>query len=81
MALPKKEAKTYLEIQPRGEGFVIVADKQDASALAALFLQYGISCEWRRNGQPDEEELRFLTGTNQAEVQQILDGYISAKGS
>jgi hypothetical protein len=81
MSLPKKEEKSYLEIMPRERGFAILAEKQYASELAALFLQYGISCERRQDLWPGEDELCFLPGTNQAEVQQVLDGYKSAKGS
>jgi len=80
MTLPKKEEKSYLEIMPRAEGFAIIADQQYAGELAALFLQYGISCE-RRQVTPAADELRFLAGTNRDEVQLILDGYKSAKGS
>jgi hypothetical protein len=45
MTLPKKEEKGYLEIQDSKKGLVIAATKEDADALAALFLQYGITCE------------------------------------
>ncbi len=45
MTLPKKEEKGHLEIVARNECLVIVARKQYAAELAALFLQYGISCE------------------------------------
>jgi len=80
MTLPKKEEKSYLEVVPRTEGFAIIADKQCASELAVLFLQYGISCE-RRQVTPGADELLFLAATNKAEVQRILDGYKSPKGS
>jgi hypothetical protein len=79
MTLPKKDEKGYLEIVTRDDGFAIVADKQHASELAALFLQYGSSCE-RREG-PAEDELRFPAGMDRAQVQEILDGYKTAKGS
>jgi len=79
MTLPKKDEKGYLEIARRDGGFAIVADKQHAGELAALFLQYGVSCE-RREG-PAEDELRFPAGMDLAQVQQILDGYKTAKGS
>ncbi len=79
MTLPKKDEKGYLEIAPRADGFAVVAAKQHAAELAALFLQYGVRCE-RREG-PDEDELRFPVGVDRAQVQEILDGYKTAKGS
>jgi hypothetical protein len=79
MTLPKKEEKGYLEIAARADGFAIVADKQHASELAALFLQYGVPCE-RREG-PAEDEMRFPAGMDPAQVQQILGAYKTAKGS
>jgi hypothetical protein len=81
MTLPKKAEKGYLEIAPREEGFAIVAEKQHATELAALFLQYGISCERRHDVRPGEDELRFPAGTQRPEVQRVLDGYKTAKGS
>jgi len=57
MTLPKKEEKGYLEIQDSKKGFVIAAKKEDADALAALFLQYGISCE--RNQTEGKNEVTF----------------------
>ena len=81
MTLPKKEEKGYLEIVSRAEGFAIVAAKQHARELAALFLQYGISCERQDDVRPGEDELRFPGGMDRAEVQQVLDGYKEAKGS
>lgn len=81
MTLPKKEEKGSLEIDSHGEGFAIVADKKHASELAALFLQYGISCEQRENVRPGQDELHFPRGMDRAQVQQVLDGYKQAKGS
>jgi hypothetical protein len=81
MTLPKKEEKGYLEIVSRDEGFAIVADRQHASELAALFLQHGISCERREDVRPGEDELRFPGSMDRAQVQQVLDGYKNAKGS
>ena len=81
MTLPRKEEKGSLEIVSRGDGFAIVAEKQYANELAALLLQYGVSCERRPDVRPGADELRFLAGTDRAQVQQVLDGYKNAKGS
>jgi hypothetical protein len=81
MTLPKKEEKGYLELVARGEDLFILAEKHHAEDLAALFLQYGISCERRHDVQPGMDELRFPRGMNRAEVQRLLDGYKQAKGS
>ena len=63
------------------KGFVIVADSRHASELAALFLQYGISCERRNNAHSSDDELHFPGGMDRTQVQQVLDGYKQAKGS
>jgi hypothetical protein len=81
MTLPKKDAKEYLEIVSRDEGLAIVASKQHAGELAALFLQYGMSCERREDIRPGEDELRFPAGMEQAQVQRVVDGYRDAMGS
>ena len=81
MTLPKKEAKGHLEIVARNECLAIVARKQYAAELAALFLQHGISCERQEDARPGEDELRFPAGMDRAQVQQVLDGYKQAKGS
>ena len=59
----------------------IVAETQHATELAAIFLQYGISCERVKEVRPGEDELRFAAGMDRAQVQQVLDGYSQAKGS
>ena len=79
MTLPKKEEKGYLGIQDSKKGFVIVAKKEDAEALAALFLQYGISCE-RKQGKT-EVTFQFLEGMQRAQVETVLEGYKTARGS
>jgi hypothetical protein len=79
MSLPKKEEKGYLEIQDSGKSFVIVARNGDASALAALFLQYGISCEREQSG--DEVIFLFPEGLPRSDVEGVLEGYKTAKGS
>jgi hypothetical protein len=81
MTLPKKEEKGHLEIVTRDKGLAIIAGKQHAAELAALFLQYGISCERQQDVVPGEDELRFPAGMDRAQVQQVLDGYKQAKGS
>jgi hypothetical protein len=79
MSLPKKEEKGYLEIQDAGKSFAIVARNGDAGALAALFLQYGISCEREQRG--DEVIFRFPEGMSRTDVEGVLEGYKTAKGS
>jgi hypothetical protein len=81
MSLPKKEAKGYLEIKPCEGGFSIVAKKQDAEALSALFLQYGISCHREMDVRPGEDALQFIEGVEQSQVEEVLNGYRSPKGS
>jgi len=80
MTLPKKEEKAYLEIHNSGKGFAIVAKKEDAGALAALFVQYGISCERKPQGA-DEITFQFPSGLERTQVEKVLEGYKTAKGS
>ena len=42
MSLPPKEPKGYLQITNDPRGCYILAKKEDADALAPLYLQYGI---------------------------------------
>lgn len=79
MSLPKKEEKGYLEIQDSAKGFMIVARNGDAGALAALFVQHGISCE--REPGTDEVAFVFPEGVPRTEVEGVLEGYKTAKGS
>ena len=79
MTLPKKEEKGYLQIQDTGKGFTIEAKKQDATALAALFVQYGISCE--RKQSKSEVTFQFSQGLKRSEIESVLEGYKTAKGS
>ena len=81
MTLPKKEEKGYLEIQDFGKGFVIVTRKEDAGALAALFLQYGISCQRKQGEGTDEVTFQFSEGMERSQVESVLEGYKTAKGS
>ena len=81
MSLPKKNEKAYLEIEPLEHGFAIVAKKQDAEALSALFLQYGISCHRQPDVQPGSDALQFLDGVKQSQVEEVVNGYRTAKGS
>ena len=81
MTLPKKEEKGYLEIQDAEKGFVIVAKKEDAGALAALFLQYGISCQRQQAKSTDDVTFQFPQGMERAQVESVLEGYKTAKGS
>jgi hypothetical protein len=81
MTLPKKEEKGYLEIVVRDEGLAVVCNKQHAAELAALFLQYGISCERRENVRGGEDELHFPRDMDRVQLQQVLDGYKQAAGS
>jgi hypothetical protein len=79
MSLPKKEEKGYLEIQESEKGFVIVARNGDAGALAALFVQHGISCN--RAPGTDEVAFHFTEGVPRTDVESVLEGYKTAKGS
>ena len=79
MTLPKKEEKGYLEIQDTGKGFTIVAKKEDAGALAALFVQYGITCE--RKQSRGKVTFQFPKSLKRAEIESVLEGYKTAKGS
>ena len=81
MSLPKKAGKAYLQIEPAESGFVIVARKEDADALAALFLQYGISCRREADVRAGEDVLQFFDGVDRDQVEQVLTGYVTAKGS
>jgi hypothetical protein len=81
MTLPKKAEKSYLQIEPAERGFVIVAKKGDADALAALFLQYGISFRREADVRPGKDVLQFFDGVDSARVEQVLTGYVTAKGS
>jgi hypothetical protein len=79
MTLPKKEEKGYLEIQDTGKGLAIVANKEDAGALAALFVQHGISSE--RKQTKGKVTFQFPKGLKRAEIESVLEGYKTAKGS
>ncbi len=81
MSLPKKAEKEYLAVERSERGDFIVARKQDADALAALFLQYGMSCEREPDLRPGEDTLRFPVGMDRGQVERLLDGYKRAKGS
>jgi hypothetical protein len=81
MTLPKKEEKAYLGIQDFGKGFAIVAKKEDAGALAALFVQYGISCQRKPAEGKDEVTFQFPEGMERSQVESVLEGYKTAKGS
>ena len=81
MTLPKKEEKSYLEIEESGKGFVIVARKEDAGALAALFLQYGISCDRKPAKDDTDVTFQFPKSIGRAQIESILEGYKTSKGS
>ncbi len=81
MSLPKKAEKSYLHVEPAERGFVIVAQKEDADVLAALFLQYAISCHREADVRPGEDVLQFFDGVERTQVEQVLAGYVTAKGS
>jgi hypothetical protein len=78
LTVPTIDPKGYPVITSRDDGFAVVADKQHASELAGLLRRFGVGCE-RRDG-PAEDELRFPAGVKRARVQEILDGYKTAKG-
>jgi len=75
MTLPKKEKKSYLEIQQSRKRLVIAARKQDADALAAYFLQYGVSCDTKPNKGKAEVTLQFPKGIDRSYIESVLNGY------
>jgi hypothetical protein len=79
MTLPKKEEKGYLEIQDSKKGLVIAAKKEDADALAALFLQYGMTCERKQLEGKSEVTFQFPEGMERAQVEAVLEGYKTAR--
>jgi hypothetical protein len=81
MTLPKKEEKAYLEIYDSGTGFTIVAKKEDAGALAALFVQHGISFQRKKIQGGAEVTLQFPQSLKRSEIESVLEGYKTAKGS
>jgi hypothetical protein len=81
MPLPKKDEKGYLKIVDSEEAFAIVARKEDVGALAALFLQHGISFHRKPVKDLAEEILHFPKGMERAQVESVLEGYKTAKGS
>ena len=81
MSLPKKDEKGYLEIVDSEEAFAIVARKEHVGALAALFLQYGISCHRKPAIDMADETLQFPKGVERSQVESVLEGYKTAKGS
>jgi hypothetical protein len=81
MTLPKKEEKQYLEIQESRKGFIIAARNEDAGALAALFLQYGISCERKPAKAKTEVTFQFPRAIERSQIESVLEGYKTAKGS
>jgi hypothetical protein len=80
-SVPHGSEKRFLEIEEADGGFAIIADKADAEALAALFLAYGLSCRREPDVRPGQDALQFLDGVKREQVEQVLDGYRTAKGS
>jgi hypothetical protein len=81
MSLAQKNAKKYLQVEDADGGFVIVAGRADAEALAALFVQHGIVCWRETHVQAGQDVLRFLGAEDRAQVERVLDGYRTATGS
>jgi hypothetical protein len=81
MSLPTKEPKGYLTLVDEPKGYSIRAKKEDADALAALYLQYGVSCHRQPDAGPGEDALQFFEGVPRAEIARVLEGYKNAKGS
>ena len=75
MTLPKKEKKSYLEIQQSRKRLVIAARKQDAEALAAYFLQHGVSCDRKPSKGKAEVTLQFPKGIDRSYIESVLNGY------
>ena len=81
MSLPGRNTKDYLGVEDTGRGLVIRARKEDADALAAQFLQHGMSCQREPDGAGGRDALRFPEGMDREQVEQILEAYKTAKGS
>jgi hypothetical protein len=82
MSLPKGDEKAYLEVTPvQGGGFTIEAEGPHAGELQALFRQHGIACTLHPDATAGKDELTFTREVEAAQLQEILDGYKTAKGS
>jgi hypothetical protein len=82
MSLPEHAEKEYLAISPaEGEGFLILARKQHADELAALFAQRGQSCRRQPGARPGHDALLFGPGADRAAAEEVLNGYKRARGS
>ena len=81
MSLPTRNDKDYLEITGMGTGFAIVAQKQHASELAAIFRQRGLPCKLQADVRPGEDVLRFDEKADRATAMEILESYKQEKGS
>jgi len=81
MSLPPKSEKGYLELKKTGHGACIGGKKEHMNELATLYGQYGIRFRRGLEGNSEEDALHFEEGTDQAQVQQILEAYRDAKGS
>src|SRR5438093_10868334 len=73
MTLPKNENKSYLEIQQSRKRLVIAARKQDAEALAAYFLQHGVSCDRTPSKGKAEVTLQFPKGIDRSYIESVPD--------
>jgi len=78
MTLPKKEQKSYLEIFPRADGFAIVAEKQYAGELAALFRAHEVERTYLcvAHGRVRDRRLESMLVTDRELVQQVLGNLI-----
>ena len=81
MTLPEHAHKEYLAISPAGEGFLILARKEDADPLAALMQQRGHPCRRQPDVRPGHDALLFGKEADKAGVEEVLNGYKRAKGS
>lgn len=81
MSLPPKAPKSYLTVADEPRGFVIRARKEHADALAALYVQHGISCHREADVRPGEDALEFFDGVPRTEVARLLEEFKTAKGS
>jgi hypothetical protein len=75
MRLTKKEKKSHLEIQQSRKRLVIAARNQDAEALAAYFLQYGVSSDTKPSKSKAEVTLQFPKGIDRSYIESVLNGY------
>ena len=81
MSLPEHAEKEYLAISPADGGLLVLARKEHADELAALFAQRGQPCRRQPDARPGHDALLLGPGADRAAAEEVLDGYKRAKGS